>query len=214
MNKNNELVIYLESITFSYRNPTFSTSPHSFEVPPPTTFFGLFASILGRGENNVKANRKIIKEEIQDKIEKLEIYIEDESLKNVKETAILRFNADETKQKIKWSTVFTTTIFINLKVWVKITFRDKQLKEMIEKNIKENVFLYTPYLGSSTDLIKKIEVKELNELEKLKGKLWKLVEKKNTYVEKGSDIICIGRIPWKYDENGEWVWEEVILKKY
>jgi len=209
----NELILRIKTSTFFYRHPLTTTSPVSLIVPPPTAIMGLLAAILGKGANDIKENRKIIKNEIQDKIEKLQIYITDDSIKKIKESAILRFNVDETKQKDRWSTPMTTTFMLETEVWVEIYFKDRKLQEELKSSIQNYVSKFTPYLGSSSDLIQTIEVKTREELDNNKVNLWSLEPKEIKGINEGDEIKPIGKIPWEYDDEGLWLLKEAILRR-
>lgn len=206
------LIIYLEAITFNYRNPLTTTSPISLPIPPPTSIYGLFAAILGKGSNNVKTNRKLIKKEIQEKVKNIEIYVEKESIENIKQTGILRFNVDKSKQNKKWFTPMITTVYLEMKVWVKVEFEEKNIEDQLFKNIKEMTSIFTPFLGSSSNLLRKIILKSEEEIKKRKKDLWKLVLQLPS-LENGYEIIPIGKIPWEYDDEGNWILKNSFLLK-
>ncbi|MFH8120463.1 MAG: CRISPR-associated protein Cas5, partial [Candidatus Aenigmatarchaeota archaeon] len=126
------LLIKIETISFSYRNPLFLTSSPSLFLPPPTSIYGLLAAILGIGHNDTKENRKIIRREIQEKINKLEIYLPDVKTDRF-EFGIVRWNADKSKWKKSWTTVITQSYIFNFTFFVRLDCDDSLGKILEEK---------------------------------------------------------------------------------
>lgn len=194
-----KILLKIEVISFSYRNPLFLTSSPSLPIPPPTSIYGLLAAILGEGKNDVKENRKIIRKNIQEKINRIEIY-----LPNIRENrfefGILRWNTDKTKQKKNWSTTVTHSYVFNFTFFVRLEC-DDSLGEKIREKIEKCESIFTPYLGSSENLIKSISIIDEKEIDL--SNFYKLEEIDNIKIEEGKTITII-QLPFEYDENGLW----------
>ncbi|MEM5832237.1 MAG: CRISPR-associated protein Cas5 [Candidatus Aenigmatarchaeota archaeon] len=203
-----QLLLKIETISFSYRNPLFLTSFPSLFLPPPTSIYGLLAALIGKGNNDVKENRKIIRKEIQEKIKKLEIYLPDVKTDRF-EFGILRWNADKNKWKKSWSTVVTQSYIFNFTFFVRLNCDDSLGKTLKEK-IKRSESIFTPYLGSSENLIKSISLVDEKEIDL--SSFYKLKEIEEVKVKEG-EIITLLQLPSGYDENGTWQMKKFVIIK-
>ncbi len=192
--------------TFSYRHPLFLTSSPLLEIPPPTALLGLLASILGIGCNDVKENRKMIKKEIQDKLEKIEIYIP-RNIKS-KELGLMRFNVDVGKQKENWFTPVTYTYLIDYVFYIKLFFKNVELMEKVKESIIKKESKFTPYLGSSENLINEICIVDEKDLPKDFLFVKKLEDVEE--IDKKRGLIRI-KLPGRYNDDGEWEIEEYVI---
>jgi len=200
-----ELCIRILVKHFSYRHPLFLTSSPTYLVPPITSIYGLFASILEIGKNDVKENRKLIKKEVQDKIKCIEIFLK-ERFKG-RPFGIMRWNADKSKWRRNWFTPITQFYLFDLDLIVSINCDEDLGKELYEK-IKNHESGFTPYLGSSENLIKDISLidKDENDFSQ-----YIKIKKLNsvTSLEKGKELIRI-KMPSKYDDEGNWIFEDWV----
>jgi hypothetical protein len=206
-----ELYIRILAKHFSYRHPLFLTSSPIYLIPPITSIYGLFASILKIGKNDVKENRKLIKKEVQEKIKEIKIFVKKEF--KGRPFGIMRWNADKSKWKENWFTPITQFYLFDVDLIVFINCEEGFGRKLCEK-IENHESEFTPYLGSSENLIKDISL--ISEEEK--NSLHYNIEIKKldsvTSLEKGEELIRI-RMPSKYDDEGNWVFEDwiAIFKK-
>jgi CRISPR-associated protein Cas5 subtype I-B len=201
-----EICLKIVAKTFSYRHPLFLTSAPSYLFPPPTSIYGLFAAILGIGKNDVKENRKLIKKEIQDKIDEIEFLIP----KKVRSRSlgIIRFNADENKWRRSWFTTMTYNYVFDLEL-ILIIKCEEELGNKLVESIKNYVSCFTPYLGSSENLIQEISLVNKNEIDL--SNYIKIKKLRNlTNVERNINYLRL-RLPSAYDEEGNWIYEDWVL---
>ncbi|MEO0270099.1 MAG: CRISPR-associated protein Cas5 [candidate division WOR-3 bacterium] len=203
-----QLLLKLETISFSYRNPLFLTSSPSLFLPPPTSIYGLLAALLGKGNNDIRENRKIIRKEVQEKIKKLEIYFPDIKTDRF-EFGILRWNADKSKWKKNWTTIVTQSYIFHFTFFVKIECEDS-FGKILEEKIKKSESIFTPYLGSSENLIKSISLVDEKEIDI--SNFYKLKEIDEVEVKKG-EIITVLQLPFGYDENGVWQMKKFVITR-
>ncbi|MEM4460955.1 MAG: CRISPR-associated protein Cas5 [Nanopusillaceae archaeon] len=206
-----QLLLKIEAISFSYRNPLFLTSSPSLFLPPPTSIYGLIAAILGIGNNDVKENRKIIRKEIQEKIKKLEIYLQDLKADRF-EFGILRWNADKNKRRLKksWTTTVTQSYIFNFTFFVKL-YCDDSFGKILRKKVDRSESTFTPYLGSSENLIKSISIVDEKEIDF--SNFYKLKEIEEVKEIKEGEIITLLQLPSGYDENGVWRMKKFAIIK-
>jgi CRISPR-associated protein Cas5 subtype I-B len=200
-----ELYIKIFVKHFSYRNPLFLTSSPTYPIVPPTSIYGLFASLLGIGKNDVKENRKLIKKEVQDKIKEIKILV----IKEFKGRpfGIMRWNADRSKWGENWFTPITHFYLFDLDLIVFINCEEDLRRNLCEK-IKNHESDFTPYLGSSENLIKSISLINKDEIDFSQYMEIKPIESV-TSLQKSEELIRI-KMPSKYDDEGNWIFEDWI----
>lgn len=203
------LALKVELFSFSYRHPIFLTSAPSLIVPPLTTIYGLFAAILGKGKNDVMENRKIIKREIQDKIEKIDIFFS--RLPKFYEFGIMRFNVDETKQKKNWFTPMTYCYGFNFDIYIILS--SPAIEKELESSISTSTAKYTPYVGSSENIVKSLEIVDEKSVKENSRWVLKKIENINDYVIPKNKIFYLLNLPSGYDEEGKWIFGNFVLEE-
>ena len=211
------LTLKITSNTFSYRNPLFLTSAPSILVVPPSAIYGLFAAIIGKGCNDVLENRKIIKRDVQDKINNLRIFYpvsfsgENIKIMNVVSFGISRFNADKEKWGKSWNTPMTYTYVLNLEMFVRVECSNELATEL-EKRVENSESVFTPYVGSSENLVKEISLVEEEEI-----RTRDIIEMKEissiSEIEENDVILHLGYLPAGYDDEGNWIKKRYALVK-
>ncbi|MEO2154802.1 MAG: CRISPR-associated protein Cas5 [Nanoarchaeota archaeon] len=162
------MIIKIEAETFHTRDPLTVTSPNSTIIPNLTALYGLLASILGIGANNVEKNRELLKN-FASKLSIEEIYLE--KLPYKFNFGINRIQGDLSKyRKGNIRTTINYQILKDLILYLKIKGNEEIIKDL-KKLIKEKKSKFTPYLGTSEHLIKNIEIIEKEEFEKIKNNL-------------------------------------------
>jgi len=211
------LTLKITSNTFSYRNPLFLTSAPSILVVPPSAIYGLFAAIIGKGCNDVLENRKIIKREIQDKISSLRMFYpfssSEDNIKFMKVASfgIIRFNADKEKWSKSWATPMTYTYVLGLKMFVKLECTSELATEL-KKRIESKESVFTPYLGSSENLLREISIANSDEIKS--HNIFEMREISTVdKIEESEIILNLGYLPAGYDNEGNWIKKRYVLIK-
>lgn len=204
--------IKIDIFSFSYRVPLFLTSAPTFIIPPPTTIYGLLATILGIGENDVKKNRILIKKEIQDKIGSMKIYLS--KLPDIYEFGISRINADRSKHRESWTTTISYSYGFNFSIFVSIDFKDKELEDKIKRLIEASESKFTPYIGSSENLIKEIKIVEEAEIHNNSNWMLRSVKEieNEKFLNENKEFYVLD-LPAGYNDDGNWIFDHFVLEK-
>jgi CRISPR-associated protein Cas5 subtype I-B len=166
------MIIKIEAETFHTRDPLTVTSPNSTIIPNLTALYGLLASILGIGANNVEKNRELLRD-LASKLIIKKIYLE--KLPYKFNFGINRIQGDLRKyRKGNIRTTINYQILKDLTLYLEVEGNEEIIKEL-ERLIKERKAKFTPYLGTSEHLLKNIKVVEKEEFEKVKNSLIKIL---------------------------------------
>ena len=145
-----ELIVKIKSDLFFTKTPFTTTSQLSTFIPNITSFYGLFASILGINKEhlNIIENRKLL-EDLKNKIRIKEIFLKERP--KFFTITVNRYSTQHGKTQIMYSIGKDLDIILILKG------KDYILNELKEKIEKKESY-YIPRLGPSEFFIKEVSI--------------------------------------------------------